>query len=119
MNSFDLEQAISKLTMAMISRNSEIGKDLITFFRKQLTLQELAGLMLISLERLLRFDAEALLWAIDTVVPSEVLTEIRKMTSVALYQRLIHKGFMPGKDLSVDLDGTLLLTQQARKAALC
>lgn len=118
MNHQELEAAISKLTLAIVSRNCEIVKDLMAYLRIQFTLQEVSGLVLVTLERLLRLDVEALLWAVEHPIPVEVMGEIRKMTSVAVYQRLIKQGFVPGKDLSVDAAGCLLLSHAAKSVAL-
>lgn len=103
------EQEITRLTTAIRTRNALILKDLIAGLGKQFTLAEVSGLTLISLQRLTEFDPDAILWAIEFAIPGEVMKSIHEMTSVALYQSLIYKGFQPGIDISVNAKGQLLL----------
>lgn len=100
--------------MAIRARNSEISKSLMTHLRIQFSLTELAGVMLITLERLIRFDADSVSWAVEYVVPAEVMQEIRGMASVAIYRQFIRKGFTPGIDLSVNDKGKILVKGQER-----
>lgn len=117
MNSLELEREISKMARAMMIRNPLIGEALIAHLRSLLTLEELAGVLLISMERVLWFDAEAVLWATEYLIPADVMQQIRQMTSVKVYKQLIRKGYRPGKDMSVDANGKLLVKSITRTAA--
>lgn len=117
MNSLELDREISKMARAMMIRNPLIGEALIAHLRNQLTLDELAGVLLVSMERLLWFDAEAVLWATEFLIPADVMQQIRHMTSVKVYKQLIRKGYVPGKDMSVDAHGKLLVKTMTRTAA--
>lgn len=116
MNGLELEQEIGKLARAMMARNKQIGQDLIDHLKTQLSLQDAAGMVLVSVERILWFDPDAVLWTIENVIPADIMQEIQSITSVAIYKRLIEKGFIPGRDLSVDGNGKLLLNQKAKAA---
>ncbi|GAB4178050.1 MAG: hypothetical protein Fur006_10210 [Coleofasciculaceae cyanobacterium] len=117
MNSLDLDLEIGKMSRAMMTRNRQIGVDLIAHLRSQMTLEELAGMMLVSIERLLRFDTESVMWTIENLIPKDILQEIQKITSVAIYKHLIGKGYVPGKDMSVDANGKLLVKAKTRTVA--
>lgn len=117
MNSLDLDLEIGKMARAMTTRNSQIGKDLIAYHRSQMTLEEVAGMLLVSMERLLWLDADSVIWTIKHLIPSDVMQEIQKIMSVAVYQQLIRKGYVPGKDMSVDANGHLLLNFKTKTAA--
>lgn len=93
----------------MMTRNRQIGMAILADLRVNLTQQQLAGLVLLSLERLIWSDTEALLWAVTELIPSEIMAEIHQLTSVAVYQRLVKQGMVPGRDLSVDAKGRLLI----------
>lgn len=114
-NSLELEQEVGKLARAMMTQNRQIGEDLIAHLRTQLTLEEVAGVVIVSIERLIWFDIDSVLWTIQHMIPVDVMQEIHKITSVTIYKRLISKGFLPGKDFSVDALGKLLLNDDARK----
>lgn len=116
MNSLQLELEIGKMARAMMTRNPEIGKDLIGYLRTQLTVEAVAGVMLVSIERVVWFDTDSVFWTIQNLIPADVMQEIQKIISVSIFQRLIAKGFMPGKDFSVDANGKLLLNEQAQRA---
>lgn len=116
MNCLDVEREVEKLMLAMMTRNPAIGKDLMANLRMYFTHQELAGLLLVSLERMLWFDTDLVFWAIEHLIPPDLMREIRDMTSMAVYSQLIRKGFIPGEDLSVDANGKLLLKQTTRLA---
>jgi hypothetical protein len=73
--------------------------------------------MLVSLQRLLWFDSESVVWSIKNLIPVDVMQEIQKITAFTIYKHLVAKGFEPGKDLSVDANGKLLLKEKARAAA--
>ncbi|MBD2018961.1 hypothetical protein H6F43_02010 [Leptolyngbya sp. FACHB-36] len=106
------------MACAIMARDSRIGKDLLANLRKRSSPENVAGVMIVSLERLLWTDAEAMIWAIDHLLPIDVLQEIRRITSVAIGKRLIHKGLQPGEDFSVDSTGRLLLNSKAELAIL-
>ena len=119
MKPLQLETEIAKLTRAMMTRNSEIGKDLINHLRTQLAVEAIAGLLLISIERLIWFDTDSVVWTIEHLIPADVMLEIRRTTTIALYQQLIGQGFVPGKEFSMDANGKLLLNDRAKTAMLC
>lgn len=116
LNSLELEQEVGKIARAMMTRNSQIGEDIIAHLRTQLTLQEVAGVMIVSIERLIWFDIDSVFWSIENIIPADIMQEIQKITSVAIYKQLIGKGFMPGKDFSVDAFGKLLMNELAKKS---
>jgi hypothetical protein len=118
MNCLELEQEIGKMAAAMMTRNSQIGEDLIANLKTQMTLEDVAGVMLVSIERLMWFDTESVIWTIKHLIPSDVMQEIRRITSVAVCKQLIGKGFILGKDFSVSATGKLLLNQNAKTAIL-
>lgn len=97
-----------------MSRDARIGKALIDDLGHRFSLEEVAGLVLISLERLVRLDANAFLWALEHLIPSEVILEIKRISSMTLGKRLVEKGMVPGQDFSLDSIGNLLLNAQAR-----
>ena len=111
-----VEQEISKMSRAIMARDLRIGQDLIAHLRTQLSLEDVAGVMVISLERLIWFDADAFFWCVEHFIPSDVMQAIRNITSVTLYKRLIYKGFVPGQDFSVNSQGKLLLNEKAKLA---
>jgi len=117
MNSLDLDLEIGKMARAMMTRNTLIGADIIAHLRSQRTIEEVAGMMLVSIERLLWFDADAVLWSIENLIPGDVMQEIQRITSLAVYKQLIRKGYVPGKDMSVDASGKLLVKQKRRTVA--
>ena len=108
MNQFELEREISRLTMGMIARNSYIVSDLIANLRTQLTLEEVAGIVLLSLERLTWLDSKLLFYCAENLVPLDIMCEIKRIISLNTYKQLIAKGLVPGKDFSIDADGKLL-----------
>lgn len=108
MNPLDLEQQIAKVTMGIMTHNREIALDIIADLKTKMSIEELAGLLLISLERLIWFDGELFFWTVENIIPADIKQEIRKIMSVNTYKRLIAKGLVPGKDFSVDADGKLL-----------
>ncbi|HEY9811036.1 MAG TPA: hypothetical protein V6D13_17045 [Halomicronema sp.] len=119
MNQFELEDASKKMTLAIRTRNPLIGADILTSLQTLYTLQEVAGVMLVTVERLLFWsDTEAIVWAVRNLIPPELMSEIQRITSVAVYQRLIGKGLIPGQDFSVDGQGKLLLNERAKTAVL-
>lgn len=117
MNSLDIDLEVGKLSRAMMTRNRQIGVDLIAHLRSQMTLEELAGMLLVSIERLLWFDTESVMWTIENLIPRDIMQEIQRITSVAVYKHLVAKGYVPGKDMSVDANGKLLVKTKTRTAA--
>jgi hypothetical protein len=113
-----LEQAIAKFVYALASYNTSICEALLTNLRDRFLLEEVAGVVLVSLERLLWMDANAFVWAIQHFLPADVTQEIRRITSVTLGKRLIAHGFQPGYDFSVDASGRLLLNDLAKATVL-
>lgn len=114
MNCLQVDLEIERITRVMMTRNREIGKDLIAYLRMQLPTVEVAGLVIISIERLMWFDSEAIIWAIEYMIPSDVMQEVRNITTTTIYKHLTSKGFVPGKDISVDAEGKLLLNVKAK-----
>jgi len=114
MNCLQVDLEIERIARVMMTRNREIGKDLIAYLRMQLPTVEVAGLVIISIERLMWFDSEAILWAIEHMIPSDVMQEVRDITTTTIYKHLTSKGFVPGKDISVDAEGKLLLNVKAK-----
>lgn len=114
MNLFELERETAKMSRAMMTRNTAIGKDLIAHLKEQLTLEGVAGVMLVSIERVLWFDTESVFWSIEHLIPADVMQEMQKMTQLSVYKRLIRKGLIPGIDFSVDGEGKMLLNEKAR-----
>ena len=118
MNCLQVDLEIERIARVMMTRNREIGKDLIAYLRMQLPTVEVAGLVIISIERLMWFDSEAILWAIEHMIPSDVMQEVRDITTTTIYKHLTSKGFVPGKDISVDAEGKLLLNIQAKASVV-
>jgi hypothetical protein len=118
-NPLQLEIEIERLARTMMTRNTAIGKDLTSYLRQEFTVEELAGLMLICIERVIWFDVDSVFWTLEHLIPADVIQEMKKITTFALYQRLIGKKLIPGKDFSVDANGKLLVNNKARTAILC
>ncbi len=119
MNQFELEDATKKMTLAIRTRNPQIGKDILVALSTIHSLEEVAGVIIVTVERLLFWsDSEAIVWAVRNLIPPELMLEIQRITSVAVYQRLIGKGLIPGQDFSVDGHGKLLLNDRAKTAVL-
>lgn len=114
----ELEQSISKLVYALSTYNSIICEDILSSLRDRLTPEDVAGVVLVSLERLIWFDANAFVWAVDHLIPTEIVREIRRLMSLTLSKRLISNGMEPGRDFSVDSSGRLLLSAVAQSAVL-
>ena len=114
MNCLQVDLEVERIARVMMTRNREIGKDLIAYLRMQLPTVEVAGLVIVSIERLMWFDSEAILWAIEYMIPSDVMQEVRDITTTTIYKHLTSKGFVPGKDISVDAEGKLLLNIKAK-----
>lgn len=118
-NPLQLEIEIERIARSMMTRNSKIGKDIISYMRKYFTVEDLAGLMLISIERIIWFDTDSVFWTLEYLIPLDVMKEMKKITTFALYQRLIDKKLIPGQDFSIDANGKLLLNNNAQTAVLC
>ena len=114
----ELEQEVSKLARAIASRNFLIGQDVLRGVHDRFSAEEAAGITLVSLERLVWIDAAAFVWAVETLLPPEVMQEIRRITSASVGKRLVNQGFQPGRDFSVDSVGRLLLTDRARASVV-
>ncbi|MDV2995108.1 MULTISPECIES: hypothetical protein [unclassified Chroococcidiopsis] len=115
-NPLQLETEIARIARVMMTRNSEIGSDIISDLRTKLTNEELAGLLLVGIERILWFDVDAVFWTIEQMIPADLMQEIRKITNLAFYKQLINQKFIPGVDFSIDADGKLLLNHNAKAA---
>ena len=100
-----------------MARNTQIGADLIAYLRTQLTLESVAGVLLVSIQRVIWFDPDSVVWTVENIIPADVMQEIHRIKSFIVYKHLVTKGFVPGKDLSVDADGKLLVKEKARTAA--
>ncbi|MBW4418384.1 MAG: hypothetical protein KME13_04055 [Myxacorys californica WJT36-NPBG1] len=109
-----LDSEISRLTCALATRNADIGKSIIVGLRCQLTLRDVAGIVIVSLERLLWVDPLAFCWAVEQIIPGYVMREIRRITTITLYKQLIHQGLEPGEDFSMDAKGSVLLSDRAK-----
>ena len=118
MNHLELEQEIGKMARAMMTRNSLIGKDLIADLRGRLSVDSVAALMIVSIERLIWYDCEAVMWSLSYLIPADVMEEIRRITALVVCQRLMGKGFVLGKDFSIDATGQLLLSENAKTAVV-
>ncbi|MUL37919.1 hypothetical protein BWI75_16685 [Gloeocapsopsis sp. AAB1 = 1H9] len=116
MTCVELERQIAKITMAMMARNSQIGKDLISHLKTQLSTEVVAGIMIISIERVLWFDPNSVLWTVNNLLPADIQQEIQNTFLVHFYKQLISKGFIPGEDFSIDASSQLLLNSQAKSA---
>lgn len=118
MNCLDLEVEVGKMARAMMTRNSQIGKDLIENLKTQMTLAGVAEVIIVSVERLVWYDTDSVFWTIKYMIPAEVMQEINRMTTLAICKQLIKKNFLLGKDFSVDERGKLLLSNCAKTAVL-
>lgn len=117
-NYLELEQEASRLVYALAAYNTGICEAIINSLRDRFLLEEVAGVMLVCLERLIWLDANAFVWAVEHLLPADVAQEIRRITSVTLGKRLIHRGLKPGQDFSVDSIGRLLLNDTAKDIVL-
>lgn len=79
MSYLELESEIENISRAMIIRNGQVGKDLVAKLRAQLTLKDVAGVMLVSLERIVWLDPDSFQWAIANLIPTDVLQEIQRI----------------------------------------
>jgi hypothetical protein len=118
MNHLELEQEIGKMARAMMTRNSLIGKDLIADLRGRLSVESVAAVMIVSIERLIWSDCESVVWSVSYLIPADLMEEIRRITALVVCKRLMGKGFRLGQDFSIDAEGKLLLSENA-KTAVC
>ena len=116
-NYLELENDLSRLTSAFATRSSTIGKEVIASLRGRMTLRDVAGMVIVSLERLVWQDQLAFCWAVENTVPNYVMREIRRITSITVYKRLIDRGLNPGQDFSMDAKGNILFTDRAKTTA--
>ncbi|PIG92649.1 hypothetical protein [Gloeocapsopsis sp. IPPAS B-1203] len=116
MTCVELEREIAKIVMAMMTRNIQIGQDLISHLNSQLSTEAAAGVIIICIERVLWLDPSAVIWTIAHLLPVGIRQEIQKTFLVHFYKHLIFQGFLPGKDFSVDGNSQLLLNSQAKLA---
>lgn len=117
LNFSDLEQTAAKLLYALAAYNTPLCQGLIVDLCDRLPLETVAGVLLISLERLRWLDANAFIWAVEQQIPTEVAQEIRRLISLTRSQQLIAKGLRLGEDFSMDSLGCLLLNDQAQAIA--
>lgn len=115
MNLLELERETTKMTRVMMTRHIAIGKDTIADLRTRMTLEELSGVIIVSIERLLWLDWDSVVWAIAHLIPADIMAQIQSTLRITLYQRLIHKGLIPGVDFSIDGHGNLRLNDKAQK----
>lgn len=113
-NYLELETDLSRLTSAFATRNTTIGKEVIASLRSRLTLRDVAGMVIVSLERLVWQDPLSFCWAVENTVPGYVMREIRRITSITVYKSLIDRGLDPGQDFSMDAKGNILFTDRAK-----
>lgn len=118
MNSLQLELEIEKIATVMMTRNSLIGKDIITDLKTKFSLEAIAGLMIVSIERVIWFDIDSVFWTIEHLIPIEVMQEMKKLVTFTVFQQLVNKGFMPGEEFSVDASGRLLLNNKVKTAVV-
>lgn len=108
MNPLELERIVTKVALAMMTRNKQITADIIDHLGTQMKLEEVAGVVLLGLERLVWFEPTLVLWTIENIIPIDVRREIKSIISVSTYKQLIGKGLVPGKDFSIDANGKVL-----------
>jgi len=91
MNYFQLEDEISRLTTALMTRNRLIVRDLIANLRGQFTQEEVAGIVLVSLQRLMSFDVSLFFWCVENLVPLDIKYEIKRIIAVTTCKQQIAK----------------------------
>jgi hypothetical protein len=111
----ELEQEISRICYGIRGRDTRISQALITDLRNRFSHEDVAGVLLVSLERLVWIDPDAVVWAIDHLIPTDVMQAIRQITSLAVSKQLVDAGMLPGTDFSVDGTGKLLLNDKASR----
>ena len=113
-----LEQETIKTVYALATCNVQIGGEIIASLRDRFSVEEAAGIILVSLEQLLWLDAKAFVWSVEQLLPTDMLKAIRCHTVVAVGKRLVERGFVPGQDFSVDGTGQLLLTAAVKTSGV-
>lgn len=114
----ELEQEVSRTTSAFLTRNPLIGASVVADLKERLSAEDAAGVILVGLERLIWCDSEAFIWAVEQVIPDEVLQEIRRLSTATVGKQLVYRGFIPGQDFSVNSAGQLLLSDRAKQSVL-
>ncbi|MEQ8466095.1 hypothetical protein [Coleofasciculus chthonoplastes] len=117
MNSLEFDRETDRMARAIMTRNSQIGSALIADLTTKLTLEYIAAVLVVSIERVMWFEPDSVIWAVENLIPADIMQEIHRITSFTLYKQLVQKGYVPGKDLSVDVSGTVLLNNSLKKAA--
>ncbi len=112
----ELEQESAKMVCALATYNTQIGREMIASLQDRLPSTEMAGVLLVSLERLLWMDSAAFTWAIDHLIPADVMREIHRITTAHIGKQLVDRGFTPGCDFSLNAAGHLMLSDAARAA---
>jgi hypothetical protein len=115
-NYLEIEDEIGRLATALISGDGRISKALIANLQRNFPLEEVAGIMLICLERLLSLDSRHFVRAVEHLIPADLMQEVRRLIATTVSKRLIDQGFVPGQDFSVNIHGRLLLTSFAQAA---
>lgn len=118
LSELELEREISRVVRAMSSRDRRIGKDIITDLRLRFPLKDVAGLLIVSLERLLWLDSQAFVWAVENMIPRVVMREIRSLMMNTICKNLIDQGLTPGEQFSMDAQGQLLLAPELTSRGL-
>ncbi|PSB31739.1 hypothetical protein [Stenomitos frigidus] len=97
-----LEQETTRTVYALATCNAQIGGEIIASLCDRFSLEEAAGIILVSLEQLLRLNAEAFVWSVEQLLPADILKAIRNVTRVAVSRQSIERGFALGEEFSVD-----------------
>ena len=109
-----MEQETTKMVYALATCNAQVSGEIIASLRDRFSLEAAAGILLVSLEQLLWLNAEAFIWSVEKLLPADILEAMRSITVVAVGKGLVDRGFLPGKDFSVDGTGQLLLADGVR-----
>lgn len=117
MNSFEVDREVGRMARAMMTRNRQIGAALIADLKNQLTIEYVAGVLVVSIERTIWFDPDSVIWAVENLIPADIMQEIQRIMSFSLYKQLVFKGYVPGQNLSVDAQGKVLLEDKAKMVA--
>lgn len=113
-DALELEQTVSKLLYALATCNAGICESLLTHLRDRFSLEEVAAVVLLCLERLLWLDAAAFVWTVEQLIPADLAQEIRRISSLILGKQLLANGFQPGQDFSLNSLGQLLMSVPAQ-----
>lgn len=115
-NYLELEDEVGKMATALISGDGRISKALIANLKARFSLEDVAMIMLVSLERLLWSDNKLFIRAVEHLIPGDVMQEVHRLVATSVSKRLIDKGFVPGEDFSINVNGKLLLNAGAQAA---